>query len=71
MGFSREGVGGRRILRQAKGKKRGRQTGVFFISKSILGVDIIQQNPLFGGVRGGPARGGQNGPFWGGPEGLI
>ena len=41
------------------GKKRGRQPVLFFISKSILGVDIIQKKggfwPFFGG-----------GGFWGG-----
>ena len=49
------------------GKKRGRQPTFFSISKSILGVDIIQKK---GGFGGGPG-GGQKGPFLGGPEGLI
>ena len=47
------------------GKKRGRQPTFFSISKSILGVDIIQKKALFGGGSGG----GQKGPFLGGLRG--
>ena len=47
------------------GKKRGRQPVLFFISKSILGVDIIQKKALFGGGSGG----GQKRPFLGGLRG--
>ena len=38
------------------GKKRGRQPTFFSISKSILGVDIIQKKGLFGGGSGGGSK---------------
>ena len=67
------------------GKKRGRQPVLFFISKSILGVDIIQQKRgfwgflgVFGGGTcvdlrrlGGSKRGVLGGGYGGGKKGVF